>query len=94
MEETFQWQYGIALGGVTTVQTKYRYPQSSIDMYSANGYVGWWEIYEATDKFTVGDEVAFEIFHTDKNKYVYLHALVVDKDATRLKTTSINVVDY
>ncbi len=81
-------------GGVTTVQTKYRYSQSAIDTYSKNGYVGWWEVYNSTDRFIVGDEVAFEIFNTDKNKYVYLHALVVDKDATRLKTTSINVVDY
>lgn len=93
MEETFQWQYGIALGGVTLVQTKYRYAQSAIDTYSSNGYVGWWDIYEPTDKFAVGDEVSFEIFHTDKNKYVYLHALVLDKDATRIKTTSIGVVD-
>lgn len=93
MEKTFQWQYGIALGGVTTVQTKYRYPQSAIDTYSKNGYVGWWEVYNSTDRFIIGDEVAFEIYHTEKEKYVYLHALVLDKDATRIKTTSIGVVD-
>ncbi len=58
-----------------TLITNYSYTKSEIDIYSANGYSGTWNV-ESTSGVKIGDTVFLRVMNTSINGYCYITAKV------------------
>lgn len=58
--------------------TQYKYAQSAINTYSADGYTGDWSVVENTTGLKVGDSVQMRVFNTDKNSDSWIIASVIN----------------
>ena len=56
--------------------TQYKYAQSAINTYSADGYTGDWSVVENITGLKVGDSVQMRVFNTDKESDSWIVAVV------------------
>lgn len=58
--------------------TQYKYAQSAINTYSADGYTGDWSVVENTTGLKVGDSVQMRVFNTDKESDSWIVASIIN----------------
>lgn len=74
--------------------TQYKYAQSAINTYSADGYTGDWSVVENTTGLKAGDSVQMRVFNTDKNSNSWIIASVVSvENANSIKLISKGLVE-
>ena len=74
-----------------TFTTNYQYNQENINSYSRNGYVGTWNVNEATTGCKVGDTVNLRVYNTSKKCNSFIIAKVNSISATAINTTSLGL---
>lgn len=74
--------------------TQYKYAQSAINTYSADGYTGDWSVVENTTGLKVGDSVQMRVFNTDKESDSWIVASVsAILGENRIKTVSKGLIE-
>lgn len=74
--------------------TQYKYAQSAINTYSADGYTGDWSVVENTTGLKVGDSVQMRVFNTDKSSdsWIIVSVINVNNDHS-IKALSKGVIE-
>lgn len=74
--------------------TQYKYAQSAINTYSADGYTGDWSVVENTTGLKVGDSVQMRVFNTDKESDSWIVAVTsAVLGEHRIKTVSKGLIE-
>lgn len=74
--------------------TQYKYAQSAINTYSADGYTGDWSVVENTTGLKVGDSVQMRVFNTNKESDSWIVASVsAILGENRIKTVSKGLIE-
>lgn len=80
--------------GLYTLTTNYSYTQSLITAYSADGYIGTWDVDSLRSDSKVEDTVFLRMTNSDKNGYCYIIAVIQEiLSPTKIKCKSIGLLD-